>query len=104
MSSAVVTIVFVALWVCRTAYVQSVIASKLWPIFTSFFFPEVVTGRWQDWGGLDYTAGHKIWVSLISVTKWQETNVNKCHEHILQIIFIIYYWFTYIFYILIFIL
>ena len=69
----------------------------LWPIFSSFFFPEVVTGRWQDWGGLDYTASHKIWVSLISVTKWQETSVNKCHEHILLIIFIIYNWFTYIF-------
>ena len=47
---------------------------------------------------------HKIWVSLISVTKWQETSINKFHEHILLIIFIIYCWFTYIFYKLIFIL
>ena len=68
---------------------------SLWPIFSSFFFPEVVTGRCQDWGGLDYTASHKIWVSLINVTKWQETSVSKCHEHILLIIFIINYWFTY---------
>ena len=29
--------------------------------------------------------------------KWLETSVNKCHEHILLIIFIIYYWITYIF-------
>ena len=55
-----------------------------------------VVGR-TELGGLDYTARHKIWVSLISVTKWQETSINKCHEHILLIIFIIYYWFTYIF-------
>ena len=33
---------------------------SLWPIISSFFFPEVVTGRWQDWGGLAYTASHKI--------------------------------------------
>ena len=52
------------------------------------FLPKVVTGRWQDWGRLDYTASHKIWVSLISITKWHETSVNKCHEHILLIIFI----------------
>ena len=70
---------------------------SIWPIFSSFFFPEIVTGRWQDWGKLDYTGSHKIWVSLISITKWQETSVNKCHEHILLIIFIICYWFTYIF-------
>ena len=37
--------------------------------FFSFFFPEVATGKWQDWGGLDYTASLKIWVSLISVMK-----------------------------------
>ena len=29
--------------------------------------------------------------------KHQETSVNKCHEHILLITSIIYYWFTYIF-------
>ena len=69
--------------------------------FSSFFFLEV--GK-TDWGRLDYTALHKIWVSLISITKWQEMSVNKCHEHILLINFITYYWFTYIFYILIFIL
>ena len=51
----------------------------------------------NDWGRLDYTAIHKIWVSLISITKWQETSVNKSHEHSLLIIFIIYHWFTYIF-------
>ena len=66
--------------------------------FLPFFFPEVLTGSWQDWGGLDYTASDKIWVSLISVTKWQEKSVNKCHEHILPIIFIIYYRFSYIYY------
>ena len=43
-----------------------------------------------DCGGLDYTASRKIWVSLISVTKRQETSVNKCHEHILLIIFMIF--------------
>ena len=62
--------------------------------FLPFFFPEVVTGSWQNWLG---TAIHKIWVSLISIMKWQETSVNKCHKHILLIIFIIYYWLTYIF-------
>ena len=51
----------------------------------------------NDWGGLDYTARHKIWVSLINVTKWQETSVSKCHVHILLIIFNIYYWFTHTF-------
>ena len=29
--------------------------------------------------------------------KWQEMSVNKKNEHILLIIFIIYYWFTNIF-------
>ena len=52
--------------------------------FSSFFFLEVVTGSWQDWGGLDYTASHTIWVSLISVRKWQETSVNKCNEKMTQ--------------------
>ena len=79
---------------CNDIYFQQ---KSLWPIFSFFFFPNVDTGRWLDWGGLDYTASHKIWVSLISVTKWQETSVNKCHEHILLIIFITHYWFTYIF-------
>ena len=67
---------------------------SLWPIFFLFFFPEVVTGSWRNWLG---TAIHWIWVSLVNVTKWEETCVNKCHEHILLIIFIICYWFTYIF-------
>ena len=59
----------------------------LWPTFFPFssqkLSPEV-----------DRTGADLI---LINVTKWQETSVNKCHEHILLIIFIIYYWFTYIF-------
>ena len=71
---------------------------SLWPIFFLFssrkLSPEF--GR-TDWGGLDYTAILKIWGSLISIMKWQEMNVNKCHGHILLITFIIYYWFTYIF-------
>ena len=68
----------------------------LWPIFFLFSSRKLSPGR-QDWGGLDYTTSHTIWVSLISVKKWQGTSFNKCHEHILLIIFIIYYWFTYIF-------
>ena len=60
--------------------------------FSSFFSSRKLSVGWQDLRGLDYTASHTIWVSLISVTKWQETSFNKCHEHILLIIFIIYDW------------
>ena len=64
---------------------------SLWSIFFLFssrkLSPEV-----------DRTGANFI---LISVTKGQETIVNKFHEHIFLIIFIIYYWFSYIFYILI---
>ena len=67
---------------------------SLWPIFSSFFLPDVVTASWQNWL---VTAFHKIGALLISVTKWQKTCVNKGHEHILLIILIIYYWFTYMF-------
>ena len=34
---------------------------------------------------------------LISITKWEETSVNKCHRHILLIIFIIYIYLLFIF-------
>ena len=62
----------------RKSNIQRYILSEVITLtnFLSVFFPEV-----------DRTGADLI---LISVTKWQETSVNKCHEHILLIIFIIY--------------
>ena len=79
----------VRIWSRKSNIQQCILSAEI--ALTNIFFlflPKVVTGRWQDWGRLDYTASHKIWVLLISITKWQETSVNKCHEHILLIIFI----------------
>ena len=61
-------------------YFQQKSLTNFLPFSSRKLSPEV--GR-TDLGGFDYTTIHKICVSLISITKWQETSVNKCHEHIL---------------------
>ena len=71
---------------CSGEYVQrkvtynNILSAKI--TLTSIFFlflPGSCHRKLAGLGGLDYTASHKIWVSLISVTKWQETRVNKYH-------------------------
>ena len=59
--------------------------------FSSFFLPGSCHRKLAELTGYRYSQ------TLGLTNKWQETSVNKCHEHILLIIFIIYYWFTYIF-------
>ena len=56
---------------------------SLWPIFFPFS-PRICQKLTPE---VDRTGADLI---LISVTKWEETSVNKCHGHNLLIIFIIY--------------
>ena len=61
---------------------------SLWPIFSSFFFPKLSPKDGRTGRTCLYHLSQNL--GLISIAKWQETSVNKCHEHILLLIFIIY--------------
>ena len=77
----------------RKGNIRYILSAEI--ILTNFLLP----GK-TEWGGRLYRYSQNLGLT----NKHNKVTRNECHKPILLIIFIIYYWFTYIFFILIFIL